>query len=198
MQYEEFLNRTTFSHEELVANAKGRLVEDAPAEFLRLPSPPMLMLSRVTAIEKRGVRGRIVGEFDVRLDDWSFQCHFDGDPIQPGVLGLDAIFQLLGLYCAVNGGVGMGRALGCGEVDFFGGIRPHDSVVRYEVDIRRCATLSSSGVTVSIGTADVFVDDVRIYRIEKARVGTFLGIRYPDYPLRSANSTGGVLETGEI
>jgi len=196
MQYSEFIERDHFTYEELLGLSQGNLVTDAPEEFIRLPAPPMLMLSRVTELERRGARGRIVGEQDINVSDWFFHCHFRSDPVQPGCLGVDAIGQLVGLYTSANGAPGSGRALGCKEVEFSGQIRPYNKVVRYEVDIRRFSQLKESGSAVSIGTGKVFVDDELIYTVKDAKVGMFLGIGYPDYPERSANSVGGILDRG--
>jgi 3-hydroxyacyl-[acyl-carrier protein] dehydratase/trans-2-decenoyl-[acyl-carrier protein] isomerase len=196
MQYSEFIERDHFTYEELLGLSQGNLVTDAPEEFIRLPAPPMLMLSRVTELERRGARGRIVGEQDINVSDWFFHCHFRSDPVQPGCLGVDAIWQLVGLYTSANGAPGSGRALGCKEVEFSGQIRPYNKVVRYEVDIRRFSQLKESGSAVSIGTGKVFVDDELIYTVKDAKVGMFLGIGYPDYPERSANSVGGILDRG--
>ncbi len=195
MKYAEFVGRTRFSKEELLAFAYGRLVQDPPERFLaRLPTPPMLMVDRICEIEARGSRGRIAAERDIHLDDWFFQCHFNSDPVQPGCLGLDGIWQLLGFYCNWRGGVGSGRALGCGEVDFFGQIRPRDELVRYEVDVRRYTELSNAGACMVVGDARLLVDDQEIYRISGARVGLFRDIDYPDYPLASEHSRGGRME----
>ena len=192
MKYEAFKARTHFAKKELLAFAYGRLIEDPPEDLkARLPIPPMLMLDRILEISKNKNRGRIVAERDVNLDDWFFHCHFQGDPVQPGCLGLDAIWQLLGFYCNWRGGLGSGRALGCGEVEFFGQIRPHDGVVRYEVDIKRYAELSSSGSALVVGDARLLVDDAEIYSVKGARVGLFRGIDYPDYPFESENARGG-------
>jgi 3-hydroxyacyl-[acyl-carrier protein] dehydratase/trans-2-decenoyl-[acyl-carrier protein] isomerase len=117
--------------------------------------------------------------------------------VQPGCLGVDAVWQLVGLYCAASGAAGSGRALGCKEVEFSGQIRPHDKVVRYEVDIRRFSLLKDSGSAVAIGTAKVFVDDELIYLIKDAKVGMFLGIAYTDYPARSERSRGGIMDRGD-
>ena len=194
MKYEEFRDRAHFTHEDLLAFGHGTLVDDPPDRFdARLPVPPMLMLDRIGEITRRGSRGRVVAERDVRLDDWFFQCHFVGDPVQPGCLGVDAVWQIIGFYCAWNGALGNGRALGCGEIDFFGQIRPHDSVVRYEVDIVRVATLPASGATIAIADASVLVDGEAIYTIKRAKVGVFRDLTYGDYPRRSANSRGGRL-----
>jgi 3-hydroxyacyl-[acyl-carrier protein] dehydratase/trans-2-decenoyl-[acyl-carrier protein] isomerase len=195
VKYAEFQARTDFSREELLAFGHGTLLADAPEGFgARLPLPPMLMLDRVLEIGRSGSRGRIVAERDVRLDDWFFQCHFLADPVQPGCLGVDGVWQLLGFFCAWAGGLGAGRALGCGEVEFFGQVRPHDACVRYEVDVRRYTSLEKAGAAMVIGDATLLVDDEAIYSIKRARVGTFQGIAYPDYPHRSANATGGRME----
>ena len=195
MKYAEFRERSSFGFEELLAFAHGRLIDDPPATFgARLPLPPMLMLDRITDISRRGARGRIVAERDVRLDDWFFQCHFLGDPVQPGCLGVDGVWQLLGFFCAWSGGPGAGRALGCGEVEFSGQIRPHDACVRTEIDVRRYTELEKAGASMVIGDAVLFVDDEPIYSVKRARVGTFQGIAYPDYPLVSANARGGQME----
>ncbi len=195
MKYEAFKARTHFDKDELLAFAYGRLIEDAPEALkARLPTPPMLMLDRVVEISANKSRGRIVAERDVNLDDWFFQCHFQGDPVQPGCLGLDGIWQLLGFYCNWRGGLGTGRALGCGEVEFFGQIRPHDSLIRYEVDIKRYAELANTGAALVVGDARLLVDGDEIYTVKGARVGLFRGIDYPDYPLESDNARGGRME----
>jgi 3-hydroxyacyl-[acyl-carrier protein] dehydratase/trans-2-decenoyl-[acyl-carrier protein] isomerase len=195
MTYDEFKSRSSFSKEELLGFAYGTLVKDPPEDFTaRLPAPPMLMLDRVLEITANKNRGTIVAERDVHVDDWFFQCHFISDPVQPGCLGLDGIWQLLGFYCNWRGGLGSGRALGCGEVDFFGQIRPHDSVIRYEVDVRRFADLPASGSSMVVGDARLLVDGEEIYRVQKGRVGLFRNISYPDYPRPSEHSRGGRME----
>ncbi|MBX7143396.1 MAG: bifunctional 3-hydroxydecanoyl-ACP dehydratase/trans-2-decenoyl-ACP isomerase [Oligoflexia bacterium] len=194
MKFEEFRARTYLTKEEILANCYNRLIEDAPADILRLPAPPMLMIDRVTLVERQGSKGRIIAEKDVRIDDWFFHCHFLGDPVQPGCLGVDAIWQLIGLYICMAGGTAPGRALGCKEVEFFGQIRPHNKLIRYELDIRRYTYMSEQGVAIAIGTGRVYVDNEHIYTIHDAKVGSFRGIAYPDYPLRSENSVGGVME----
>lgn len=193
LSYDEFRGRGRFSKEELLAMAYGRLVHDAPEDFTaRLPIPPMMMVDRIEEIMSTGRRGRIVAEQDINLDAWFFHCHFLGDPVQPGCLGVDAIWQLIGFYCTWKGALGTGRALGCQEVEFAGQIRPHDSVVRYEIDIARYQELSDSAV--AIGDGRVLVDGSEIYTIRRAKVGVFRGIDYPDYPWPSANSRGGRME----
>lgn len=195
MKYAEFLERSSFNQEEILGLAWGTLVDDAPAEgFPALPAPPMLMLDRVTVIQHRGNQGTIIAERDVRLDDWFFQCHFRSDPVQPGCLGVDAVWQLIGFYAGARGARGAGRALGAGEIEFFGQIRPHSRLVTYEVEIRRYTELKASGAAIAIGSASVQVDGVPVYRIRDARVGVFRGIAYADYPARSANAFGGRME----
>jgi 3-hydroxyacyl-[acyl-carrier protein] dehydratase/trans-2-decenoyl-[acyl-carrier protein] isomerase len=105
---------------------------------------------------------------------------------------------LVGFYCTASGAPGSGRALGCKEVEFAGQIRPYNRVVRYEVDIRRYSLLRESGSAVAIGTASVLVDGELIYRVVDAKVGMFRGIRYPDYPARSSNSVGGILDRSNL
>ncbi len=195
MKYQEFREQSSFSTQELLAFAHGTLFDDAPLGFAaRLPLPPMLMLDRVLHIERKGLRGRVVAERDVRVDDWFFQCHFLSDPVQPGCLGVDGVWQLLGFFCAWAGGLGAGRALGCGEVEFFGQVRPHDGCVRYEVDVRRYTEIERAGAAMVIGDATLLVDDEPIYAVKKARVGTFQGIAYADYPNLSQNARGGRIE----
>jgi 3-hydroxyacyl-[acyl-carrier protein] dehydratase/trans-2-decenoyl-[acyl-carrier protein] isomerase len=192
MTYDEFTSREKLSKQELLAWGQQTLLSDAPGIIPSLPAPPMLMFDRIVEIERNGRRGRIVAEQDIALDAWYFQCHFTDDPVQPGCLGVDAIWQLLGMYCALNGALGSGRALGCRDVDFFGQIRPYDKVVTYEVDIRRLSTIQGNAVV--IGNGRVAVDGEPIYTVSDARVGVFGGIRYDDYPNKSANSIGGVLK----
>jgi 3-hydroxyacyl-[acyl-carrier protein] dehydratase/trans-2-decenoyl-[acyl-carrier protein] isomerase len=195
MNYETFRQRSSFAYEELLAFAYGRLVEDAPPFFAaKLPLPPMLMVSRIGEIRREKHKGRIEAERDVRLDDWFFQCHFLGDPVQPGCLGVDGVWQLIGFFCAWAGGLGTGRALGCGEVEFAGQIRPHDGVMRYEIDIVRYQELPASGSAVAVGDATVAIDGDVIYTIRRAKVGIFREIDYADYPWPSKRSRGGRME----
>ncbi len=194
MTYDEFQTRTSFAKAELLAFAHGRLVDDAPAGFeARLPLPPLLMMDRIVDLRREGTRGRVVAERDVQLDDWFFQCHFLGDPVQPGCLGVDAIWQLLGFFCAWRGGLGAGRALGCGEIAFEGQIRPHDRTVAYQVDVRRCTTFADTGATLAVGDATVLVDGVPIYTLKAVRAGLFRELAYTDYPTASVRGHGGSL-----
>jgi 3-hydroxyacyl-[acyl-carrier protein] dehydratase/trans-2-decenoyl-[acyl-carrier protein] isomerase len=195
VKYEAFRQRSSFDRPELLAFAHGRLVEDPPEAFAaKLPLPPMLMVDRIAEIRRERHKGRVVAERDVRLDDWFFQCHFLGDPVQPGCLGVDGVWQLIGFFCAWAGGMGTGRALGCAEVEFAGQIRPHDAVMRYEIDIVRYQELAASGSAVAVGDATVAIDGDVIYTIKRAKVGIFRDIAYADYPWPSARSRGGRMD----
>ena len=195
MNYQEFLARNHFEHEELVAFSYGTLVKDQPEGFDgRLPAPPVLMLDRILSITSDGRQGKIIAEQDVRFDAWYFQCHLPGDPVHPGCLCVDAIWQLLGFYCIWRGALGAGRALGCGEIFFNGQVRPFNKCVRYEITVKRFSLLKLSGAAVVIGNAKIFVDNEKIIDVADARSGVFMGIAYPDYPLRSSNAVGGRME----
>jgi 3-hydroxyacyl-[acyl-carrier protein] dehydratase/trans-2-decenoyl-[acyl-carrier protein] isomerase len=194
MNYQEFMGRDHFNLEELLGFAYGTLVTDPPEHFdARLPAPPFLMIDRILSIVKDSGQGKIIAEQDIRMDAWYFQCHMPGDPVQPGCLGVDAIWQLLGFYCIWRGALGSGRALGCGEISFNGQIRPFNKCVRYEVDIRRYSRLKESGTSVVIGDGRIYVDNELIATIQQARTGVFKDIAYKDYPLRSPNSIGGMM-----
>jgi 3-hydroxyacyl-[acyl-carrier protein] dehydratase/trans-2-decenoyl-[acyl-carrier protein] isomerase len=194
MNYQEFMGRDHFNLEELLGFAYGTLVTDPPTHFdARLPAPPFLMIDRILSIVKDSSQGKIIAEQDIRMDAWYFQCHMPGDPVQPGCLGVDAIWQLLGFYCIWRGALGSGRALGCGEISFNGQIRPFNKCVRYEVDIRRYSRLKESGTSVVIGDGRIYVDNELIATVQQARTGVFKDIAYKDYPLRSPNSIGGMM-----
>jgi 3-hydroxyacyl-[acyl-carrier protein] dehydratase / trans-2-decenoyl-[acyl-carrier protein] isomerase len=193
MIYAEYTVCQQLTRQELVAHANGSLVSDPPSEFATLPLPPMLMVDRVTEIVRNGSRGRICAEQDVHLDAWYFLCHFRNDPVQPGSLGVDAVWQLIGLYLTLCGARGAGRALGCGAVEFEGQIRPYNRCVRYEIEIDRISMSPKDGTGVAIATARVLVDGVVVYKIGRAKVATFLGIGYTQYPNQGPNCVGGLL-----
>ncbi len=139
----------------------------------QLPAPPMLMMDRVTSIEADGGphgKGRIVAEYDVKPDAWFFQCHFLGDPVMPGCLGLDALWQLTGFFLGWKGLTGRGRALGVGEVKFSGMVTPAVKLVRYTVDFRRIIDRK-----LKLGIADgvMEADGTTIYTTADMRVGLF-------------------------
>ncbi|MDH5721066.1 MAG: bifunctional 3-hydroxydecanoyl-ACP dehydratase/trans-2-decenoyl-ACP isomerase [Spirochaetia bacterium] len=193
MTYQEFLQCTSLSKEQILGISCGTLIKDMPEEFAYLPAPPFLMIDRITKIERNGSKGKIVAEMDVRPDNLFFQVHFRNDPVHPGCLGVDAIWQLLGLYCSLNGGQGAGRALGCKEVEFLGQVRPFNKVVRYEISVRRFTNMPQQGNALAVGNGKVFVDDEHIYTVSEAKAGVFKGLAYTDFPNRSKNSVGGAI-----
>jgi 3-hydroxyacyl-[acyl-carrier protein] dehydratase / trans-2-decenoyl-[acyl-carrier protein] isomerase len=199
MKYSEFLEKKSFTKAELLASAWGTLVEDPPLEGVpTLPAPPMLMFDRITEVSHNGAQGRIVAEQDIALDAWFFQCHFRNDPVQPGCLGVDAIWQLLGFYSAVRGAKGAGRALGAKEIEFSGQIRPHNKVVQYAVSVRRYSHMAQAGMSVVIGSGEVLVDGESIYSVKDAKVGVFAGIRYEAYPHSAKNAKGGLIRQERV
>jgi len=193
--YAEFMKKENFDLSDLLAFAYGRLVDNPPETFdSRLPAPPFLMVDRILSITGNGRKGIIVAEQDIKMDAWYFQCHMPGDPVQPGCLCVDAIWQLLGFYCCWRGGLGGGRALGSEEIIFNGQVRPYNKTVRYEIDVKRFSNLKGSGSSIVIGDGRVFVDDELIMTVTNARTGIFKGIVYPDYPKESPNSRGGIIK----
>jgi 3-hydroxyacyl-[acyl-carrier protein] dehydratase/trans-2-decenoyl-[acyl-carrier protein] isomerase len=168
--------KNAYSKRELLLNAFGELA-DVRA---RLPSPPFLMFDRIVAIEETGGAhgcGQAVAEKDVVYDEWFFLCHFRGDPVMPGCLGLDALWQLCGFYLSWLGCGGQGRALGCGAVTFDGQVRPDNRVITYEMSVRRILR-EPQAVILADGT--VSVDGQVIYDCKNLKVGTFdLAYRYP-------------------
>lgn len=139
----------------------------------QLPIPPMLMLDRITSITEDGGRyrkGQVVAELDISPDLWFFECHFPNDPVMPGCLGLDAMWQLVGFFMTWSGSPGHGRALGAGQIKFSGQVKPSVSVVRYEIDIRRAMR---GKLVLGIGDGTMFADDRAIYEASDLRVGLF-------------------------
>ncbi len=194
MKYSEFLERTSLNEREVLAISHNTLIEDLPYEIPSLPAPPFLMLDRIIQVERKGPRGKIIAEKDIRMDEWFFQCHFRNDPVMPGCLGVDAVWQLIGLYCALNGASGSGRALGCGEVEFTGQIRPYNKQIRIEIEIRRYSYIEFQKSALALGMGTVYVDGEPIYSVRDARVGIFHGLRYQNYPMPGKNDTGGILQ----
>jgi 3-hydroxyacyl-[acyl-carrier protein] dehydratase/trans-2-decenoyl-[acyl-carrier protein] isomerase len=194
MRFEDFLQKTSFSQEEVLGIAYGLYQKDFPNHQMRLPLPPMLMIDEVTHISREAQKRSIVAKRKVRLDDWFFQCHFLNDPVQPGCLGVDAIWQLLGFYAFACGAKGVGRALGSKEIEFFGQIRPKNREIRFQIDVRRYQQLPTTDTAMVIGTGQVFVDDELIYIIRDAKVGTFLDICYDTYPFDAPNAVGGEIK----
>lgn len=139
----------------------------------QLPVPPMLMFDRITSISDQGGRhgkGHIIAELDITEDLWFFDCHFPGDPVMPGCLGLDAMWQLVGFFMTWGGSPGKGRALGAGAIKFSGQVQPDVSIVRYEIDIRRAMR---GRLVLGIGDGTMFADDRPIYEASDLRVGLF-------------------------
>jgi 3-hydroxyacyl-[acyl-carrier protein] dehydratase/trans-2-decenoyl-[acyl-carrier protein] isomerase len=139
----------------------------------QLPVPPMLMMDRITEITEDGGRygkGHIKAELDISPDLWFFECHFPGDPVMPGCLGLDAMWQLVGFFMTWGGSMGHGRALGAGQIKFSGQVRPSTRLVRYEIDIRRAMR---GRLVLGIGDGRMLADDKPIYEANDLRVGLF-------------------------
>lgn len=163
-------DKTSFTLDELLECGRHGLRGPGSAQ---LPTPPMLMFDRVTEITREGGaygRGRVVAELDINPELWFFQCHFPGDPVMPGCLGLDALWQLVGFFLTWSGLPGKGRALGAKEVKFSGMVLPDARLVRYEIDIRR---VMNRHLILGIADGAVFVDDRRIYEARDLRVGLF-------------------------
>ncbi|NIV17877.1 MAG: 3-hydroxyacyl-[acyl-carrier-protein] dehydratase FabA [Woeseiaceae bacterium] len=162
--------QSSFTYEELLQCARGEMFGPSNG---KLPTPPMLMLDRITLISTEGGKygkGEIKAELDVRPDLWFFDCHFEGDPVMPGCLGLDAMWQLVGFYLVWLGLPGRGRALGSGKVKFFGQVLPKARLVTYQIDMKR---VIERKLNMAIADATMSVDGREIYSAEDLRVGLF-------------------------
>jgi 3-hydroxyacyl-[acyl-carrier protein] dehydratase/trans-2-decenoyl-[acyl-carrier protein] isomerase len=162
--------KSSYTYEELLKCGRGEMFGTGNAQ---LPLPPMLMFDRITHISDQGGaynKGEMIAELDIKPDLWFFQCHFEGDPVMPGCLGLDAMWQLVGFYLGWNGGPGRGRALGAGEVKFTGQVTPRNKLVTYRIDMKR---VIQRKLNMGIANGIVSVDDREIYIASGLRVGLF-------------------------
>ena len=162
--------QNSYTKEELLACARGEMFGPGNAQ---LPLPPMLMFDRIISINDKGGqfnKGQITAELDVNKELWFFDCHFQGDPVMPGCLGLDAMWQLVGFYLGWKGGEGKGRALGAGEVKFSGQVLPKSTKVTYIIDLKRVIIRK---LVMGIADAKMLVDDREVYEAKDLKVGLF-------------------------
>jgi 3-hydroxyacyl-[acyl-carrier protein] dehydratase/trans-2-decenoyl-[acyl-carrier protein] isomerase len=165
------MKKNSYSYDELINCGNGSLFGPGNA---KLPLPPMLMFDRITEInEDKGAfkKGSLTAELDIKKDLWFFDCHFRGDPVMPGCLGLDAMWQLVGFYLGWIGNPGKGRALGVGTVKFTGEVLQNIKLVKYEIDMKKI--MSPGGTTVGLANGVVFADDKKIYSADSLKVGLF-------------------------
>ncbi|MEJ2093657.1 MAG: 3-hydroxyacyl-[acyl-carrier-protein] dehydratase FabA [Gammaproteobacteria bacterium] len=160
----------SFTREELLSCGQGELFGEGNAQ---LPVPPMLMFDRITRISEDGGefdKGQVIAELDIKPDHWFFQCHFVNDPVMPGCLGLDAMWQLIGFYLGWLGAPGRGRALGSGEVKFSGQVTPKHKKVVYQIDMKRVILRK---LVMGVANASMSADSKIIYTAKDLRVGLF-------------------------
>ena len=165
------MKKNSYSYDELINCGEGKLFGPGNA---KLPLPPMLMFDRITEInDNKGFfnKGFIKAELDIKKDLWFFDCHFKEDPVMPGCLGLDAMWQLVGFYLGWIGNPGKGRALGVGTVKFTGEVLKDVKLVRYEIEMKKI--MSPGGTTVGLANGVLFADDKQIYSAESLKVGLF-------------------------
>ena len=159
-----------YTREELLSSGRGEMFGPGNAQ---LPLPPMLMFDRIISINESGGKfgkGEVIAELDITSNLWFFECHFQGDPVMPGCLGVDAMWQLIGFFLAWMGGAGRGRALGGGEVKFSGQVTPKNKLVTYRVDMKRVIIRK---LVMGIGDAVMLADGREIYSASDLRVGLF-------------------------
>ena len=163
--------KSSYSYKELVDCANGKLFGPGNA---KLPSPPMLMFNRITNINDANgkfKKGLIEAELDINENLWFFDCHFKDDPVMPGCLGLDAMWQLVGFFLGWIGEPGKGRALGVNSVKFTGEVLNNIKIAKYKVNIKRI--LRKKGAVVGLADGSVFADNKAIYEAENLKVGLF-------------------------
>jgi 3-hydroxyacyl-[acyl-carrier protein] dehydratase/trans-2-decenoyl-[acyl-carrier protein] isomerase len=162
--------QNSFTKKELLSCSTGELFGPGNSQ---LPAPNMLMMDRIVEIYETGGthdKGYIVAELDITPDLWFFACHFPGDPVMPGCLGLDAMWQLVGFFLGWSGGPGKGRALGVGEVKFKGQVLPTAKKVTYRIDLKR---VIKRKLFMGLGDGTVEVDGRVIYEAKDLKVGLF-------------------------
>jgi len=167
---ETTVRQDSYSYEELLTCSRGELFGPGNAQ---LPAPNMLMMDRITRIAETGGaygKGEIQAELDIKPELWFFECHFKGDPVMPGCLGLDAMWQMVGFHLGWLGHPGRGRALGVGEVKFTGQVLPTAKLVQYQIDIKR---VIARGLVMGIADATMSIDGREIYAAKNLRVGLF-------------------------
>ena len=165
------MQKSSYSKEELISCGKGEMFGKGNAQ---LPLPPMLMFDRIVSITDEGGKhnhGQIIAELDLTEDLWFFGCHFQGAPVMPGCLGLDAMWQLLGFFLGWKGGLGKGRALGAGEVKFSGQVLPTSKRITYNIDLKRVIMRK---LVMGIADASMSVDGRLIYQANDLKVGLFV------------------------
>lgn len=162
--------QSSFNYDDLIRAGNGELFGPG---FPKLPLPDMLMIDRIVDVQETGGaydKGVLKAELDIKPDMWFFQCHFKGDPVMPGCLGLDAMWQLVGFFLAWNGHKGKGRALGVGEVKFTGEVLPTNKLVTYTIEIKR---LLVRKLILAEADGTMSVDGKDIYKANGLRVGLF-------------------------
>ena len=163
--------KDSYSYNELIDCGKGLLFGDGNAKF---PLPPMLMFDRITRIDKNeGAfnKGLVEAELDINEKLWFFDCHFKNDPVMPGCLGLDAMWQLVGFFLGWTGEPGKGRALGVNSVKFTGEVLKKIKMAKYKINIKRI--LKKEGTTVGLANGTLSADEKIIYTAENLKVGLF-------------------------
>jgi len=165
------MKQNSFNYDQLIECAKGLLFGKGNAQ---LPLPPLLMFDRIVNINENGgnfSKGEIIAELDIKSNLWFFDCHFKNDPVMPGCLGLDAMWQLVGFYLAWLGNPGKGRALGVNQVKFTGEILKNTEKAVYEIDIKRI--MMKEGTTVGLANGILSAGGKKIYEAENLKVGLF-------------------------